>query len=353
MQSRFFLRARLWAAGAAVVWLAAGAAWAKLSPEEKCEVAKNQAAGKYALCRQKAEAKAIKQGAAPDYSKCDANLATKWNKATAKAIAKGASCLDSVTAAEIQAFVTAHTDAVAAALAGGGLPSCGDGAVNAVGEQCDGADLGGANCATLGFAGGTLGCDAACGFDTSACARGALLATGQTTCWDAAGNVIPCAGTGQDGELQKGLPLAYVDNGDGTITDVNTGLMWEKKSDDGSIHDKDTQYNWADAFAVHVATLNAMAFAGHTDWRLPNVRELASLVDYGRTSPAIPPAFNAGCTSGCTVLACSCTRSFIHWSSSTRLFEPTSAWFVHFSSGNVDFGNKSGGLFVRAVRGGS
>ena len=67
-----------------------------------------------------------------------------------------------------------------------------------------------------------------------------LLATGQTTCWDSNGNVIPCAGTGQDGELRKGAPLAYVDNGDGTITDVNTGLMWEQLSHDGSVHD---QYN--------------------------------------------------------------------------------------------------------------
>src|SRR5207249_5145188 len=62
-------------------------------------------------------------------------------------------------------------------------------------------------------------------------------ATGQTTCWDSSGNVIPCAGTGQDGDLQKGAPLSYTDNGDGTITDNNTGLMWEKLSMDGSVHD--------------------------------------------------------------------------------------------------------------------
>src|SRR5207245_6844069 len=54
-----------------------------------------------------------------------------------------------------------------------------------------------------------------------------LPATGQTTCWDSNGNVIPCAGTGQDGELRKGAPLAYVDHGNGTVTDLNTGLVWE------------------------------------------------------------------------------------------------------------------------------
>src|SRR5256886_17017803 len=82
-----------------------------------------------------------------------------------------------------------------------------------------------------------------------------LPATGQTTCWDSNGNAISCAGTGQDGELRKGAPLAYVDNGDGTVTDVNTGLVWEKLSDDGTVHDKDNMYTWTNAFAGHVATL--------------------------------------------------------------------------------------------------
>ncbi len=73
-------------------------------------------------------------------------------------------------------------------------------------------------------------------------------ATGQTTCYTSGGAVTPCAGTGQDGDVQAGATLSYTDNGDGTITDNNTGLMWEKKSDDGSIHDKDTTYTWDNAF---------------------------------------------------------------------------------------------------------
>jgi hypothetical protein len=47
------------------------------------------------------------------------------------------------------------------------------------------------------------------------------------------------------------LTRAYVDNGDGTITDSKTGLMWEKLSDDGSIHDWDATYTWADARGSH------------------------------------------------------------------------------------------------------
>ncbi|MGH8864149.1 MAG: hypothetical protein ACREVZ_05825 [Burkholderiales bacterium] len=62
-------------------------------------------------------------------------------------------------------------------------------------------------------------------------------ATGQTRCWNSDGNVIPCRGTGQDGDIQAGATLKYKDNGNGTITDRNTKLVWEKKSADGGIHD--------------------------------------------------------------------------------------------------------------------
>src|SRR5207237_6537097 len=75
-----------------------------------------------------------------------------------------------------------------------------------------------------------------------------LPATGQTTCWDGSGNAISCAGTGEDGEDRKGGPLAYDDNGNGTVTDLNTGLVWEKLSDDGTAHDKDNPYSWAKPF---------------------------------------------------------------------------------------------------------
>src|SRR5262249_25760786 len=124
----------------------------------------------------------------------------------------------------------------------------------------------------------------------------AFPATGQITCWNSAGVVISCAGTGQDGDVQAGATLSYTDNGDGTITDNNTKLGWEKKSFDGTIHDVNARfYTWENAFAVHIAGLNAANFAGHSDWRLPNVRELESITNYQESSPAVSPVFNANC----------------------------------------------------------
>jgi len=192
---------------------------------------------------------------------------------------------------------------------------------------------------------------AACNQELATCQH--LPATGQTSCWDSSGAPIPCAGTGQDGDIQAGAALAYVDNGDGTVTDKNTGLMWEKKSDDTTIHDKDTPFTWADAFATFIATLNTSpCFAGHCDWRLPNVKELESIVHFENGRPAVSAAFANNCVSGCTVLTCSCTSVFNYWSSTTFANSPSTAWFVSFNDGVVSTGGKFFPFFVRAVRGG-
>jgi hypothetical protein len=185
-------------------------------------------------------------------------------------------------------------------------------------------------------------------------------ATGQTTCYDSVGTVILCTNTGQDGDLQAGAALSYTDNGDGTITDNNAGLMWEKLCDEDPTpgttcpaeHDVDTTYTWADAFGK-IATLNTANFAGHNDWRLPNVKELQSIVNYQNSSPAVSLEFNTGCTAPCSVTTCSCTDEGNHWSSTSVAPNGEFAWNVNFASGNVDIVNKQGFVLrVRAVRDG-
>ena len=219
---------------------------------------------------------------------------------------------------------------------------CGDGVAQGPGEQCDDGNLASGD-----------GCSSTCEIEIPlACT---LPATGQTGCWDTAGTEIPCAGTGQDGDIQAGATLAYLDNGDGTITDVNTGLMWEKIDDNDvdPLHDKDTLYTWDAAFAVKIATLNeGGGFAGYTDWRLPNRREMESLLNLQNVNQSVSTVFNTGCVATCTVTSCSCTKAGFYWSSSSLAPFRGAAWLVHFNQGIVDSFSKALSYHVRAVRGG-
>lgn len=178
--------------------------------------------------------------------------------------------------------------------------------------------------------------------------------TGQTTCSNAAGTTISCTGTGQDGHLKLGVTRSFVDNGDGTITDEATGLMWEKLSNDGTNHDFDLAYTWTQAFALKVAQLNAFSFAGHTDWRVPNRFEMDTLRDLGASNPATHSVFRTACPPGCTVFTCSCTPSECFWTSTSDHDPPSYAWLVNMDYGYSDSSDKIGSTCrVRGVRGGS
>jgi hypothetical protein len=201
-------------------------------------------------------------------------------------------------------------------------------------------------------------------------------ATGQTTCYDSSGVVISCAGTGQDGDIQAGATLRYRDEGNGTIKDRNTKLVWEKKSNDGGIHNQGTRLTWDEAFD-YVNTLNNICandetvdcsvngdadcagvgglcgFTGKRDWRLPNEKELQSIVNFEVFNPVVSSEFNTNCVAGSTVLTGSCTAVAAYWSSTTFTINPNAAWLLDFSLGDVFAVNKFFTLFVRAVRGGS
>ena len=90
-------------------------------------------------------------------------------------------------------------------------------------------------------------------------------------------NYIRCV-RGRNGYGQN----KYVDNGDGTITDIATGLMW-RKADSG------TTMNWKEALSY----AENLKYAGYDDWRLPNAKELQSIVDYTRAPDALDPAYQS------------------------------------------------------------
>jgi hypothetical protein len=155
--------------------------------------------------------------------------------------------------------------------------------------------------------------------------------TGQRKCYDTGGKEIPCPAQGQPLYGQDaqyvGIPRAYQDHGDETITDRNSGLMW-MKGDDG------TGRTWQDAFAY----CDNLVFAGRNDWRLPNRFELDSIVDYGRSYPAINPMFR-------------CQASF-YWSSVPYAGDPVYAWGIYFNDGGDHWLDKINKYYVRCVRAG-
>lgn len=344
-----------------------GVAIAAPSPAQLCEAAVELATAKFAQCRLTAESRYAKSLDAAKrldaLAKCSANLAKAHDKATAK---YGVDCAVTEPPAEFAAYLAQCSDDVAAAAAGAALPAYASDLAACTGNlaTCSGAlgscDASLASCASdlatcstdLAVAEGDL---TVCQADLAACESEPsiqLLQTGQTTCWNVAGSVVPCSGTGSDGESQRGVALAYTDNGDGTITDQNTGLTWEKLDDAGGIHDKDVQYTWSDARAVKIAALNGAAFAGHSDWRLPNRRELESIVNLQYYYPSVSPAFHSACSAGCSAATCSCTVAASYWTSSTYAGLPQDGWVVYFF-GAVSTTAKTNPNYVRAVRGGA
>jgi len=169
---------------------------------------------------------------------------------------------------------------------------------------------------------------------------GAAAATGQNVCYNAAGTVISCTGTGQDGEYQLGATASprFTDNSDGTVTDNVSGLIWLKNANCYGTRNWQTALNDSNALASGSCGLTDSSVAG--DWRLPNVRELASLVDY-QTNPA--PTLPTGHPFTSVV-------SNGYWSSTSYVLSPSLAWYVGFVNGSVSIFNKSNLLYVWPVR---
>jgi hypothetical protein len=153
---------------------------------------------------------------------------------------------------------------------------------------------------------------------------------------DASGNSLPASATAWS-----------------CVRDNVTGLIWEGKTDDGGIHDKDKTYRWGGKTALGsgygtyysdwdklVDGSNSQHLCGFSDWRVPTRSELQGLVHYGRISPAIDTDYFPN------------TPASHFWSASPDGSFSSNAWYVHFYYGNTNFYFRGGGVHVRLVRSG-
>ena len=133
---------------------------------------------------------------------------------------------------------------------------------------------------------------------------------------------------------------AYQVHGDGTVTDTRTGIMWkqcvEGRSGPTCSHGGELTTTWAGAL-VHAAS---HSFAGHNDWRVPNLKELRSLVEECTYMPAINTDIfpNAPSSSG--------------WSGSPAASSSNGAWYVNFYGGYAYYNFRDFSYGVRLARGG-
>jgi hypothetical protein len=169
---------------------------------------------------------------------------------------------------------------------------------------------------------------------------GGTAGTAGTSGIGGAGGSGGTGGTGGTSDSSGTPSNAYKINGDGTVTDETTGLMWMRcaagLSGDDCSEGSASAYTWQGA----IDYCDSLASAGHDDWRLPDIHELVSIVDFTKYDPAID------------TIAFSATPPDHYWSSSSSANNVSNAWNVYFYFGYVSYGDKSGAYYVRCVRGG-
>ena len=162
------------------------------------------------------------------------------------------------------------------------------------------------------------------------------LNTGQRLCHDAGGSVIDCPDSGQDGEFQSGVLWGedrFRTFGE-VVEDSATGLVWTRDTMLSGF-----PLSWSETLDF-VESLNRDSFAGHADWRLPDRREMRSLISYATRVPAFPenhPFLNL--------------RTVWYWTSTTFAGDSRYAWYVHTEGGRMFYGRKDAPYLSLPVRG--
>ena len=164
----------------------------------------------------------------------------------------------------------------------------------------------------------------------------AYMRTGQVTCHDVSGTMIPCAGSGQDAEWRKGVPWPEprFESEGATVRDRLTGLVWTRDA-----NPTEFPLTWPEALAF-IARMNREGALGFADWRLPNRVELRSLVSHQTRKPALPrehPFENV-------------VQSW-YWSATTAAISPANAWYVNMEGGRMFYGGKEQFFLAWPVRG--
>lgn len=139
--------------------------------------------------------------------------------------------------------------------------------------------------------------------------------------------------------MVKDFTLSFTDNGDGTVKDNTTSLIWQKcsrgQTNNSTCSGAATFTDWAGA----ITYCNGLSLAGKT-WRLPQVNELKTIVDTIKTAnPVIDTT------------AFPSTVANIYWSSTTYLATPANVWYITFGNGSVNNGVKTNSGYVRCVTG--
>jgi len=162
------------------------------------------------------------------------------------------------------------------------------------------------------------------------------LNSGQIHCYDTGGRRVPCPGSGQDADEAPGLPwpVPRFRASEDSVEDRLTGLHWTRKANFAEY-----PLTWDEAFGV-VVQLNHERFGGHDDWRLPNRRELRSLISHQTRDPALPEENPF-------------RDVFLgwYWTSTTAAINTAYAWYVHMEGGRMFYGRKTEFRLVWPVRG--